>query len=61
MRFAYKQDDKWVTVGEYKKNQWGNYQLSIRKTAFKEMFRGDGEYINLSVFTDEPKKEEAPF
>ena len=49
---------KWWSCGRIKKNEWGNLQLSFKKTPeLAALFQGDG-YINFSLFPDEDQPQQ---
>jgi hypothetical protein len=53
-------DGKWKTVFKYGENKYGNYQLSINRKALMEILKSDEDWLNLSVFDQEEKKEATP-
>lgn len=60
IRAKRKDNEKWWGFGRIKKNQYGNYQIGMKKT--KELMGyinaiDDGGYINFSLF--EPKGDAA--
>jgi len=56
-----KRNGKWWTFGSIKKNQFGNLQLSFKNTPeLKEFVANGGEWLNLSLFDTDEKKEIAP-
>jgi hypothetical protein len=51
-------NDKWVTLGNVKTNQWGNLSLGLHCTQqFKEIVASteDGKWLNLSLFEEKEK------
>lgn len=60
MKIAKKINGKWLTLGEIKKNQWGNLQLSMRKSPeLQTLFDSDEKWLNFSVFEDDGKGKKA--
>lgn len=52
-------EGKYETLGNIKKNRWGNYSLSIKVTPqFKDMIANvnSGNWLNLSIFEDDRNK-----
>lgn len=58
--FKIKRDGKFVTVARYETNTYGNLRLSINRKLLVDLLKGEGEWINLSVFDSKPKEEEIP-
>lgn len=58
--FKIKRDGKFVAVARYETNKYGNLQLSVNKKLLVELLKGEGDWINLSVFDSKPKEEAAP-
>lgn len=61
-KISVKIDGKWFTLGNLKKNQWGNFNIGLKKTdELRKLVQGEG-WVNLSVFEDvgkdAPKKKE---
>lgn len=54
-----KVNGKWFTFGKIKTNQYGNQQLSFKKTKeFVDFIAASGDWINFSLFA--PKDDAAP-
>lgn len=58
-----KDNGKWWGYGRIRTNQYGNPQLSFKKTPeLMQIFNDapDGGYINFALFEEKPKEQEAP-
>lgn len=58
-KIALKVDGKWLNVGNFKKNQWGNMSLGLKLTpelAKLLLETETGKWVNLSAFPDDGNK-----
>lgn len=58
-----KHEGKFLTFGNVKKNQYGNFSLGMKVgPLLKDLVANakDGEWLNWSLFTDDGEKREVP-
>jgi hypothetical protein len=55
-----KKDDKWLTYGNIKLNQYGKYSLGMKNTPeLKSLVNSSAEWLNFSLFEDDGAKKVA--
>lgn len=57
-KIAAKRNGKWWTYGNIKKNQWGNWSMSMKVTPelMALLEEKKGQYVNFSLFEDGKKE-----